>query len=172
MTLSKLLVRLDGVKQRGNRWSARCPAHADKSPSLSLTEGDKGLLLKCWAGCSLREICSALQIQETDLFFDVLDQNPQQRKRPAPTVRVDRRALAFQYDLAALDLRLREDRIVAAGKNLDVAGVSDDELDRAIAHAMQAHADVERAELFEGVADDLRFKEFLEKDHVRHERIA
>ncbi len=40
---------------------ARCPAHDDRLPSLSLTNGYDGrLLLTCYAGCSFREIIQAL----------------------------------------------------------------------------------------------------------------
>ncbi len=40
---------------------ARCPAHDDRLPSLSLSHGHDGrLLLYCYAGCSFREIIQAL----------------------------------------------------------------------------------------------------------------
>lgn len=173
MTLDDLLPRLDSIRQRGNgRWSARCPAHADENPSFSISEGEKGVLLKCWAGCTVEEICRSLGIQQRDLFFDALDSNSQRRQLPAPSARVDRRTLAFQFELAALDLRLRAERIIEAGKGLHVASLSDDDLERALIYVAKAHADMERAEMFEGVADDLRLNEFLEKDHARHKRVA
>ncbi|WP_254492856.1 toprim domain-containing protein [Bartonella sp. B1099] len=41
---------------------ARCPAHDDQLPSLSITNGNDGrLLLTCYAGCSFREIIQALR---------------------------------------------------------------------------------------------------------------
>lgn len=170
MMLAELLSRLDMVRQRRNRWSARCPAHTDKSPSLSVSEGERGILLKCWAGCTLQEICQVVGIREADLFFDTT--LPRGHKPAHQPIRVDRLALAFRYDLAALDLHLRADRIVAASQALSLETITDDDLDRALSHVAQAWADVERAELFEGVADDFRLKEFLEKNHARHERIA
>ncbi|MDA0591221.1 MAG: hypothetical protein O2820_10250 [Planctomycetota bacterium] len=46
-----------------------CPAHEDKNPSLSVTEGDDGrVLLKCWAGCSFEEILNAAGLKKSDLF--------------------------------------------------------------------------------------------------------
>lgn len=90
---------------------------------------------------------------------------------PAPT-QIDRRARAFQFALSALDLRLRAEQIVEAGKGVDVAGLSDDELEQAIGHMAQAHADTERAELFEGVTDGLRFKEFYERESRERTRAA
>ena len=43
MTVDTLLSRLDMVKSAGNdRWYARCPAHQDKSPSLSIRDTEIG----------------------------------------------------------------------------------------------------------------------------------
>ncbi len=45
----------------GRYGTARCPAHDDRLPSLSLANGHDGrLLLTCYAGCSFREIIQAL----------------------------------------------------------------------------------------------------------------
>jgi hypothetical protein len=66
----KLLQRLHGVRQRGpGQWSARCPAHADRSPSLSIRERDDGaLLVHCWAGCDADAIVGAAGLGLADLF--------------------------------------------------------------------------------------------------------
>ena len=49
-----------GCKPRSG--SARCPAHKDRSPSLSFAEGSDGrALLTCHRGCSLDEIVAAVQ---------------------------------------------------------------------------------------------------------------
>ncbi|WP_019220820.1 DUF7146 domain-containing protein [Bartonella senegalensis] len=46
----------------GHYGSARCPAHDDQLPSLSLSNGHDGrLLLTCYAGCSFKEIIQALR---------------------------------------------------------------------------------------------------------------
>lgn len=50
-------------------WSARCPAHEDSSPSLSIRAGSDGrVLLHCFAGCSLAEILAKLKLSRRDLF--------------------------------------------------------------------------------------------------------
>lgn len=69
MALHDLLNALDGVKKTGpDRYIARCPAHADKRPSLTITEKDDGVvLIKCWAGCGAAEI-----LQSVGLTFDAL----------------------------------------------------------------------------------------------------
>jgi hypothetical protein len=51
------------------RWKARCPAHNDRSPSLSIREGDDGrVLVLCRAGCTLDSILAALKLRRRDLF--------------------------------------------------------------------------------------------------------
>jgi hypothetical protein len=163
MTVSELLPLLNRVRQRGSRWSAQCPAHGDKSPSLSISEGERGILLRCFAGCSVREICNALGLEITDLFFDAATTHT---RRPVPRpVKIDRVALAFRYELSALDLRLRADRIIETGKHLNMDTLNDAELDRAITIMSRAHADIGRAQLFENVADNLRMKNFMENRH-------
>ncbi len=42
------------------RIMVRCPAHEDRHPSLSLADGRKAILFKCFAGCDRRAILSAL----------------------------------------------------------------------------------------------------------------
>lgn len=66
----KLLSHLDGVRERTRgRWSARCPAHDDRSPSLSIAERDDGaLLLRCWSGCEVADVVAAVGLDLRDLF--------------------------------------------------------------------------------------------------------
>lgn len=51
-----------GGKWSGGRGMACCPAHDDRSPSLSLADGTEGrLLLRCHAGCSFADVQDALR---------------------------------------------------------------------------------------------------------------
>ena len=52
----------------GGQYSGLCPAHNDRSPSLSLTLTEDRILIKCHSGCSIKEVCSGLGIKESDLF--------------------------------------------------------------------------------------------------------
>lgn len=74
MSAAKLLDRLDRVKQTGpGRWIARCPAHQDKSPSLSVRELDDGrVLVKDFGGCSTDDVLGALGLSMADLFPPLL----------------------------------------------------------------------------------------------------
>lgn len=51
-TLDDLLDKLESVSKNGNGWKAKCPFHADKVASMSVTIGDKGgIIAHCHAGC-------------------------------------------------------------------------------------------------------------------------
>ena len=53
---------LGGARKAGCGWVARCPAHGDRNPSLSLTNGRDGrLLARCHAGCDWPVILDALR---------------------------------------------------------------------------------------------------------------
>jgi putative DNA primase/helicase len=59
----------DAKPSAGAGWIARCPAHDDCTPSLSITEGREGrALLKCHAGCQTEAIAAALGLNLRDLF--------------------------------------------------------------------------------------------------------
>lgn len=70
LAAEELLARLEAVRRNGEgRWMARCPAHGDKGPSLSVREGEDGrILLHCFSGCSFSEIVTALGVEPQQLF--------------------------------------------------------------------------------------------------------
>jgi hypothetical protein len=65
-----LLSRLEGARRSGSgRWLARCPAHDDHSPSLSVRELDDGrTLLHCFGGCAVADVVGAIGLTMEDLF--------------------------------------------------------------------------------------------------------
>ena len=69
MTADELAARLEARQVGGGgRWLARCPAHEDRSPSLSMA-GDEGrVLLRCHAGCDVAAIVGVLGLELADLF--------------------------------------------------------------------------------------------------------
>ena len=60
--------RLVNARQEPNgHLTGYCPSHDDKNPSLQISDGDSVVLVKCWAGCELEAICSALGLTLRDL---------------------------------------------------------------------------------------------------------
>jgi hypothetical protein len=70
MSSTTLLSRIEGVRQTGaGRWLARCPAHDEKHPSLSIRELDDGrVLVHCFAECATEQVLAAVGLQFDDLF--------------------------------------------------------------------------------------------------------
>jgi putative DNA primase/helicase len=63
-----LLDRLDGVRPKGpDSWMARCPAHPDRNPSLSITLRDGRVLVHCFAGCHPDAVLEAVGLTWKDL---------------------------------------------------------------------------------------------------------
>lgn len=94
--LDAVLEKLQGVRITGGRYTAKCPAHDDRTPSLSVWLGDKWVMLKCFAGCEYDAIRRALDLDWQDLVLN--EDEPQARKRP-----VTQR----QWDLTAWACTLR-----------------------------------------------------------------
>ena len=56
------------AKKTSKGYSVCCPAHNDTNPSLSINEGADGtILLKCFAGCTLNEICRSVRVESKEL---------------------------------------------------------------------------------------------------------
>lgn len=71
MRAEDLVGLLARVKRNADGWVSECPAHEDRSPSLSVREGEDGrILVHCHAGCTPAEVVAALGLTMADLFTD------------------------------------------------------------------------------------------------------
>lgn len=70
MKIEDILSRFEGVEQSApDSWMARCPAHGDSNPSLSITlKPDGKVLMHCFTGCTVEEICAAVGLKVSDLM--------------------------------------------------------------------------------------------------------
>jgi hypothetical protein len=69
MTARDIAARVNARSSDNRRWVARCPAHDDRRPSLSIADGRDGrVLLRCFAGCEIERIVHALGLALADLF--------------------------------------------------------------------------------------------------------
>lgn len=105
--MDELLPRLEGVRRIGNGWIARCPAHDDRTASLSLAEGDDArVLLHCFGGCHTGAVVQAVGLTLSDLF-------PERVRDLSPLGRQQRREAAMAASwAAALGVLAREAYIV------------------------------------------------------------
>lgn len=107
MSVETLLSRLDKPRQTGHgRWLARCPAHADKTPSLSIRELEDGrVLIHCFPGCAPAAILAAVGLEFSDLFPEQpLTDRGSPERRPFPAADV-LKAIAFEATIVLLAAR-------------------------------------------------------------------
>jgi hypothetical protein len=55
------LARALEARRSGSSWMAKCPAHEDSNPSLSIREVECKVLLHCHAGCTQSDVIDALK---------------------------------------------------------------------------------------------------------------
>ena len=117
MIADRLLSRLVGVRRTGvDRWLAKCPAHDDKLPSLGIKESDgDGVLVKCWAGCSVEDVLAAVGLTFPVLFPARPTHRGKPEKRPWPAADV-LRAVSHEATIVAV-----------AASTMGNGGTSDDE---------------------------------------------
>lgn len=71
-----VLPRLEGIRASGDGWTARCPAHDDTSPSLSISVGSTTpVVLHCHAGCDTDTVLAALSLSLTDIQAEPVRQS-------------------------------------------------------------------------------------------------
>lgn len=126
----KLLNRLEKVRDRGqDRYLACCPAHDDRSPSLSIKECDDGrLLVHCFAGCPVADVLEAVGLGMGDLFPESMRSNHMpslphwKRERLLATADHERTVLACMRADAANGLSVDAERAAKAKERLRKIG--------------------------------------------------
>lgn len=124
MTAEILLSRLEKVRQtKPDNWIARCPAHADHTPSLAIRELPDGrVLIKCFTGCGVDDIMAAVGLELSDLFPERL-----------PTSEPERRSKRQGFDALTVLKSLSHEitvAIAAVGTLQQRGWLNDDEVDR------------------------------------------
>lgn len=90
MSVENLLSRLAKVKPTGRgTWIACCPAHEDRSPSMTVRDCDDGrVLVHCFAGCSVHDILGAVGMDIAELFPPKPIEHAKPIRRPFPAADV------------------------------------------------------------------------------------
>jgi hypothetical protein len=58
---AETIARALGGRKAGAGWTARCPAHDDRNPSLSIRDVDGTVLICCHAGCAQAQVIASLR---------------------------------------------------------------------------------------------------------------
>jgi putative DNA primase/helicase len=79
-----------GARSSGRGWAARCPAHEDRNPSLSITQRDGRVLVHCFSGCEQTAVLEELQRRDLWPRSERREHYPHRAtplpRRPAPPV--------------------------------------------------------------------------------------
>lgn len=94
---------VDIVGALGGTWSGhiamcRCPAHADSDPSLSIRQGDRDILVTCFAGCPREDVLRELRRIRPGQHYARPD--PANPPRPANVQRIWDQAIDVRGTLA------------------------------------------------------------------------
>jgi len=101
MTIDAFLARLGGVRSRGlGRWSAKCPSHIDRTPSLSICQAGTKILLHCFGGCESPHIVSAMGLTMADLFIDSPITSEQRSTSPPRVDSLNWRLSIYGFELS------------------------------------------------------------------------
>ncbi len=125
LPVEAILSALNKVRRSGKGWVACCPAHDDRTPSLSITEGDDGrALLHCYGGCDVRSVVEAAGLKMTDLFPEgmSLEARQQYQRRSMEAARDHARLLVEIAQNTAGELS-DDDLLVAAKARYDLPGI-------------------------------------------------
>ena len=106
-TPQELARYLGGKKARraGSGWLSLCPAHNDRTPSLSLGSGDDRVLVHCLAGCSQEAVLDALKERGVYLTRSPLVGRPKPQPR-APAKQPTAKDCPAETERQALALRI------------------------------------------------------------------
>jgi hypothetical protein len=117
MSAENFLSRLSKVKKTGNgRWLACCPAHQDRSPSMSVKEeSDQRVLIHCFAGCSPSDILDAVGMTFEELFPEKLMEHGKPIRKPFPAADVLEALSTETWIVSMTADRLANDQDITVG---------------------------------------------------------
>jgi protein tyrosine phosphatase len=112
--VDSLVQRLEYCKQvSSQKWIARCPAHEDRSPSLSIKELNDGrILIHCHAGCGANNILDSIGMEWGDLYPEDGNYSPVVKKREKDSYNEIVVAIANDYMKQGKRLTEAEKRLV------------------------------------------------------------
>lgn len=118
------IVRLLRARRCGKgRWIARCPVHGDKSPSLTISEGKHGILLKCQShGCDVKAILEVLGMKWGDLFYRPRVFDPK-AAREQGLQRRDAAAKRFNFSVGEWIIRFIDQGYTRENRTADITTV-------------------------------------------------
>ncbi len=167
VTLDEFLAFFPHVRRTTRGAMVPCPSHDDRTPSLSVTEGDDGrILIRDFAGCTAKEILLAMGLTFADLW-----PGREPRRRPRRPIhkpwRYDWRRTSRDVLNHADALFLRAESVLAVAQHLNINDWSEAELDAALCAVSRAYQDRELVELFADLGFHLRLRGLAQENRRR-----
>lgn len=103
MDVNDLVARLEKAKRTSrDSWIACCPAHKDRTPSLTVRGLDDGrILIHCFSGCGAADVMAAIGLETADLFPAPLAQHMPAVRQPFSAADA-LRALRYEAAIVAI----------------------------------------------------------------------
>lgn len=178
--VAEFITHLQGVKATAKGYSACCPAHDDRHPSLAIAEAEDRLLIHCRAGCSTKEVLTAVGLEFSDLFLDVHKRSRTRHRTSLPqSERVrpfswDWRSQCAELERATQTKREWAEKIITATKGFEINVLTDAELDELMAYVCNAHGWLDHCERLDDalflLQGALRLEEQQTGQIKKHER--
>jgi hypothetical protein len=109
VTAYEFALQLNARRTGEGRWQAKCPAHPDCNPSLSIAEGRDGrTLIHCWAGCAVDAVLAVLGLSMRDLFVGCPPSPAKARQLAAERARRNAEAQARRQESRSASDRVRK----------------------------------------------------------------
>jgi hypothetical protein len=98
-----------GGRKAGGGWVARCPAHDDREPSLSISDSDNGkVLVRCHAGCDQVQVIAELRLR--GLWYERIIRTPLYSWPTSPSLSAEREPAVNRRRARALMAGPKADR--------------------------------------------------------------
>jgi len=96
---AEIIAKALGGRRYGTEWQVRCPAHGDRIASLSIKDGERGVLVYCHARCSQQSVITALMARglwSSTARFDRNEFRPRFTNRKSEPNGAEKTALALK----------------------------------------------------------------------------
>lgn len=122
MTAIQIAQHFRAKKTGKGKWVAYCPCHQTHRPHLSISEGKRAVLIRCWSQqCLVSDILAAAGLKMSDLFYDAPSKPTPQMARVASLreqLEIRQKRLGMMDMLAATEPQKRN-YWLAAAKNTE-----------------------------------------------------
>src|SRR5438105_3499127 len=76
MLASEFALLVEKPRRSGAGYSCLAPCHEDRKSSFYFQDGELGLVVRCYAGCTVEDVCLSTGVNVSELFEDT---QPQER---------------------------------------------------------------------------------------------